>query len=147
MKPVANPANGDVGFQIAPMIDVVFVILIFFMALAAQIRIEQILKTTLPGTAVSTTSTEFVDEQIIHIGESGDVSLNEEQYDGATGALPGLIGTLLRLKASSDAAQSKLLVTLISHPESPYSRTIDVLNALAVAEVTHVTFTASEETE
>src|SRR5690606_27838744 len=123
-------ANSDVGFQIAPMIDVVFVILVFFMAMAAQIRIEQILQTKLPGIAVSSTTTEFVDEQILQVGEDGDVSLNDEAYDPPQSReLPLLTGTLMRLKASSDAAKSKLVVTLVSHPESPYYRTIDVLNA------------------
>ncbi len=61
MKLPIQSQNPDVGFQIAPMIDVVFVILVFFMALAAQIRIEQILQAKLPGVAVASSSTEFFD--------------------------------------------------------------------------------------
>ena len=41
--------NGDVGFQIAPMIDVVFVIMLFFMVMAGAVKVEHELKTTLPG--------------------------------------------------------------------------------------------------
>jgi biopolymer transport protein ExbD len=146
MKMPIQQANPDVGFQIAPMIDVVFVILVFFMALAAQIRIEQILQTKLPGIAVASTTTEFVDEQILQVGEDGEVSLNDESYDSAQSReLPQLTGTLLRLKSSSDAAKSKLVVTLISHPDSPYYRTIDVLNALAIAGISNVTFTSDSE--
>jgi len=146
MRALSTSANTDVGFQIAPMIDVVFVILIFFMAMAAQIRLERILLTKLPGVAATEGATAFVDEQVIQIGESGEVSLNEEGYDavGSTG-LPVLTATLLRLKASSDAAHSKVVVTLLSHPESPYARTIDVLNALAVAGIANVTFTAGTD--
>jgi biopolymer transport protein ExbD len=143
--PVQN-TNTDVGFQIAPMIDVVFVILVFFMSLAAQIRIEQILQTRLPGLAVASTTTEFVDEQILQVGQDGEVTLNDESFDSPDSrGLPQLTNTLGQLQASSDAAKSKLVVTLISHPDSPYYRTIDVLNALAVAGVTNVTFTADEE--
>lgn len=146
MKLPVQSSNPDVGFQIAPMIDVVFVILVFFMALAAQIRIEQILQTKLPGKSETSSPTEFVDEQILQIDDVGDVTLNDEAYDSiASHELPQLTGTLMRLKASSDAANSKVIVTLISHPESPYSRTIDVLNALAVAGITNVTFTADTE--
>ena len=146
MKMPIQQANPDVGFQIAPMIDVVFVILVFFMALAAQIRIEQILQTKLPGVAVASTSTEFVDEQILQVGEDGEVSLNDESYDSsASRELPQLTGTLMRLKASSEAAKSKLVVTLISHPESPYYRTIDVLNSLSIAGITNVTFTSDSK--
>jgi biopolymer transport protein ExbD len=148
MKLPVQTDNPDVGFQIAPMIDVVFVILVFFMSLAAQIRIEQILQTKLPGVAVSSTQTEFVDEQIIQVSPENEVTLNGEPFDSPEDhALPELTATLFQLKASSDAAKSKLLITLLSHPESPYHRTIDVLNALAVAGVTHVTFTAEEPEE
>ncbi|MFA6959134.1 MAG: biopolymer transporter ExbD [Opitutaceae bacterium] len=146
MKMPIQQANPDVGFQIAPMIDVVFVILVFFMSLAAQIRIEQILQTKLPGVAISSATTEFVDEQILQVGEDGEVSLNDESYDSPQSRdLPQLTGTLLRLKASSDAAKSKLVVTLISHPDSPYYRTIDVLNSLAIAGITNVTFTSDSD--
>ncbi|CAM2922397.1 ExbD/TolR family protein [Rariglobus hedericola] len=146
MKMPIQQANPDVGFQIAPMIDVVFVILVFFMALAAQIKIEQILQTKLPGISVSSATTEFVDEQILSVSEDGEVSLNDESYDSPQSReLPQLTGTLMRLKSSSDAAKSKLVVTLISNPESPYYRTIDVLNALAVAGITNVTFTSDSE--
>jgi len=37
------------------------------------------------------------------------------------------------------------MVTVIAHPASAYSRTIDALNALAVAGITDVTFTAATE--
>jgi len=146
MRSPVQSQNADVGFQIAPMIDVVFVILIFFMALAAQIKVEQILQTKLPGVAVASKSTEFVDEQIIQIDETGEVTLNDESYDSAQSRnRPQLTATLIRLKTSSDAAKSKVVVTLISNPDSPYYRTIDVLDALAVAGITNVTFTSDTE--
>ena len=146
MKLPIQSQNPDVGFQIAPMIDVVFVILVFFMALAAQIRIEQILQTKLPGVAVASSSTEFFDEQILQIAEDGEVTLNDEIFDGPdVHDLPQLTNTLGQLQASSDAAKTKLVITLISHPDSAYQRTIEVLNALAAAGVSNVTFTATEE--
>lgn len=143
--PRQNP-NPDLGFQIAPLIDVVFVILVFFMALAAQIRIEQILQTRLPGVAVADGPVEFMDEQVIAIDANGEVMLNDDPYDAGSGhELPQLTGTLMRLKESSDAAKSRVVVTLMSHPDSRYDRTIDVLNALAVAGITNVTFTTEQE--
>lgn len=146
MRTVRTSFTDDVGFQIAPMIDVVFVILVFFMALAAQIKIEQILQTRLPGQAVTQEAVGFFDEQILQISHDGEVALNEEIYDsGARGALPSLTATLIRLKAAGDAAKSRVMVTVISHPDSSYARTIDVLNALAVAGIVDVTFTTGEE--
>lgn len=148
MKMPVQTQNPDVGFQIAPMIDVVFVILVFFMALAGQIRIEQILQTRLPGVAAAETETEFFDEQIIRVAEDGEVTLNDEVFDTPEDAeLPQLTNTLGQLQASSDAAKTKLIVTVFSHPDSPYERTIHVLNALAAAGVTQVTLGGAGEEE
>ena len=145
LKQVAG-ADGNVGFQIAPMIDVVFVIMLFFMVMAGAVKVENELNTTLPGTAETSTSTDFVDEQIIAIAEDGTVSLNDEPFDDAKNPLlPQLTGTLMRLKQSSDAAKSQLAVTIASEPAAKYGRAIDVLNALAAAKIDNVTFTVDEE--
>ena len=143
MKIPVQYNSPGVGFQIAPMIDVIFVILVFFMSLAAQVRIEHVLQTKLPGVPNPITETKFVDEQIVQISPDGEVTLNNEVYDSPTSQdLSQFTVTFSQLKKSSDAANNKLVVTVISHPDSPYYRTIDVLNSLAVAGVTNVTFTA-----
>ncbi|WP_256200239.1 hypothetical protein [Verrucomicrobium spinosum] len=61
--------------------------------------------------------------------------------------MPRLTGALMRLKQSADAAKSPTLVTVLSEPEAKYARTVDVLDALAAAEITNVTFTVAEEEE
>ncbi len=91
--------GGNVGFQIAPMIDVVFVIMLFFMVMAGAVKVEKELATNLPGTAETSGSTEFTDEQIIAISDAGEVSLNEEPFDSpGSHDLPQLRATLLRFK-------------------------------------------------
>ena len=146
MRLKQNTNDGNVGFQIAPMIDVVFVIMLFFMVMAGAVRVESELNTTLPGTAETSNSTDFVDEQIITIAEDGQVALNDEEMDKPNDpAMPQLQGTLMRLKQASDAAKSLLTVTIASEPKAKYGRAIDVLNALAAAKVDNVTFTTSDE--
>jgi biopolymer transport protein ExbD len=141
-----NVNDGNVGFQIAPMIDVVFVIMLFFMIMAGSIKVEKELNTKLPGVAITTAPTDFVDEQIIAISPQGDITLNDEPFDSAGSTdLPQLKGTLLRLKQASDAAKSSLLLTIISDPQAKYSRTVNVLDALAVVGIGNVTFTVSDE--
>src|SRR3954447_17197870 len=94
-----DPNEGTVGFQIAPMIDVVFVIMLFFMVMAGAVKVEKELNSQLPGTAESSGSTDFVDEQIITISDIGEVMLNDEPFDSASSReLPQLKATLLRLK-------------------------------------------------
>lgn len=146
MRLEMNINEGNLGFQIAPMIDVVFVIMLFFMVMAGAVKVENELNTTLPGSAETSSSTDFVDEQIVTIAANGEVSLNDEPFDTPSNAdLPQLKGTLLRLKQSSDAAKAPTVVTIVSDPEAKYSRTVDVLDALAVAKIDNVSFTVSEE--
>lgn len=137
--------SGSVGFQIAPMIDVVFVIMLFFMVMAGAVKRENELNTSLPGDADTSTSTDFVDEQIVSVSEEGEIALNDDPIDSKTSTtLPELTAALSRLKQSSDNAKSVLTITVASDEQAKYSRTIDVLNACAAAKIGNVTFTVSE---
>ena len=146
MRMSIDPNEGTVGFQIAPMIDVVFVIMLFFMVMAGAVKVENELNTQLPGTAETSASTDFVDEQIIAISDAGEVSLNDEPFDSPVSKeLPQLRATLMRLKQNADAAKTPAVVTIVSDEQAKYSRTVDVLDALAVAKIDNVTFTTADE--
>jgi len=146
MKPFVNEDDGTMGFQIAPMVDVVFVIMLFFMVMAGAVKVENELTTRLPGSAENSSATEFNDETIIGITDEGEVSLNDEPFDTPTSAdLPQLRATLMSLKENADNAKQPAVVTINSEARAKYSRTIDVLNALAAAKITNVTFNVNEE--
>jgi len=141
-----NTNEAMIGFQIAPMIDVVFVIMLFFMVMAGAVKVEKELNTQLPGNAETSGPTEMVDEMVIAIAETGEVTLNDEPMDTPTSReMPTLKGTLTRLKQAGDQSKTPTMVTVVSEPQAKYSRTVDVLNALSVAGITNVTFTISEE--
>ena len=140
-----NTGEGLIGFQIAPMIDVVFVIMLFFMVMAGAVKVEKELNSQLPGNAETSTATEMADEMVIAISEAGEVTLNDEPIDSPEShEMPNLKNTLTRLKQASDQSKTPTLVTVVSEPLAKYSRTVDVLNALAVAGISNVTFTVSE---
>lgn len=142
----SNHFESAFGFQIAPMIDVVFVIMLFFMVMAGAVKVEKEINTQLPGTVPTKDNTDFVDEMIIVIADDGEVTLNDEPFDSAKDHnLPQLKATLVRLKKAADAAKTPSVVTIVSDPNAKYSRTVDVLDALAVAKIDNVTFTVSEE--
>jgi biopolymer transport protein ExbD len=146
MKSFVNEDDGTMGFQIAPMVDVVFVIMLFFMVMAGAVKVENELSTKLPGSAESSSATEFNDETIISISDEGEVSLNDEPFDTPESTdLPQLRATLMRLKENADNAHQPAIVTIVSDAHAKYSRTIDVLNALAAAKITNVTFNVEEE--
>jgi len=146
MKSIVNEDDGTMGFQIAPMVDVVFVIMLFFMVMAGAVKVENELSTKLPGSAESSSATEFNDETIISISDEGEVSLNDEPFDSITSTdLPQLRATLMRLKENADNAHQPAIVTIVSDAHAKYSRTIDVLNALASAKISNVTFNVEDE--
>lgn len=130
-----------IGFQIAPMIDVVFVIMLFFMVMAGAVQVENELNLKLPGTMPSDAPPEAIEDTQIRVLESGEVLLNDDLMgDGADVNLVNLSSTLARLVESSKASESKVVVTIVADEFAPYQRVINVLNALSVARVQNVTF-------
>ncbi len=141
-KGVTNP---DVGFQIAPMIDVVFVIMLFFMVMAGAVKVEHELKTTLPGNVETAQETEMPDELTISVAENGQVSLNDEPISTPTDKeLNQLYQEMMRARQNADSGKTKLLVTVQAEETARYERVINVLDILAKAEVTNVTFATAE---
>ncbi len=138
-------AEVNLGFQIAPMIDVVFVIMLYFMVMAGAVQVENAHNTKLPGTVqVENSDTPMPDEIAIRIEDDGQVSLNEDALDGPeVKLLPELANNLNQLRISSEASRSEVLVTIYANEQAKYERVVDVLDALSRAQISNVTFQAS----
>jgi biopolymer transport protein ExbD len=147
MKRVAiDPNEGTVGFQIAPMIDVVFVIMLFFMVMAGAVKVEKEHNCRLPGTVETTKEVPFADEQVVSITAKGDVLFNEEPMAPATDKqMPKLRDILKRVKANCDAAKTPAVLTIASEHQAKHGRTMDVLDCAAEAGITDVSFNVVEE--
>lgn len=138
----------NMGFQIAPMIDVVFVIMLFFMVMAGAVKVERELKTQLPGLGTPALNDDSVppDEIMVTVEETGVVTLNEEEFDSPTDKiLPNFTNTLMRLKQEADHRNAKVMVTIQAEEQARYERVIDVLNSMAKAKIANVTFTVGGE--
>jgi biopolymer transport protein ExbD len=134
--------------QMGPMIDMVFLLLVFFMVTAKPIKQESDINLGLPGTISQEESVEIPDEQRILIQPSGQVVLNEMPVDSPTSTLlPTLLTTLIRFKESADANKSEALITIDADDEASHQRIVDVLNACAKAGISGVTFADSSEEE
>ena len=132
----------NLGFQIAPMIDVVFVIMLFFMVMAGAVKVENAHNTKLPGTMETKEAVSTPDEIAVRIDDEGQVYLNDDALDGPTGPLGELTRSLVDLKTNSDASKSEVLVTIYADELARYQRIIDVLDTLSVAKISNVTFQA-----
>jgi biopolymer transport protein ExbD len=136
-------ADVVLGFQIAPMIDVVFVILLFFMVAAGQQQKENAHNTKLPGTEPPAEGSVMPDEVSIMIEDDGQVYLNDDPLDSPEAKdLKELAGSLVQLKQASDNGGSKILVTVYANELAKYERVVDVLDALTRAQIVDVTFQA-----
>lgn len=137
-----------VEIQMGPMIDMVFLLLVFFMVTAKPIKQESDINIGLPGTVEQETVLEIPDEQRIAVGADGRISLNDLGLDGPDSTeLPELVATLRRFKQLADANRSEPLVTIDADDASRHERIVAVLNACAKAEITGVTFADSPDGE
>jgi biopolymer transport protein ExbD len=130
------------------MIDVVFVIMLFFMVMAGAVKVERELKTSLPGLAPANLDKpqEMPDEIVVSVEETGVVTLNEEEFDTPESKdLPNFTSTLVLLKQEADNRGAKVLVTIEAEEQAKYERVIDVLNSMAKAKISNVTFTVGSD--
>jgi biopolymer transport protein ExbD len=138
----------QIELQIAPMIDVCFLLLFFYILTSKPVTPEADISIRLPGTVAQEESLEIPDEQRISIQEDGQVILNDLPMDNPqTRELPALLNTLVRFKEAADANKSEALVTLDAADGSQHQRIVDVLDACARAGIEGVTFAAPEEEE
>lgn len=133
--------------QMGPMIDMVFLLLVFFMVTAKPIKEESDINIGLPGKVEQSEAIDMPDEVRIQIRNGGQVILNDMNFDTPQSReLPQLVGVLKRLQESAEANKSKALVTLAPEPAVRHQRIVDVLNACAMAKIKGVTFDSAKAT-
>lgn len=131
-----------------PMIDMVFLLLVFFMVTAKPIKQESDINIGLPGTVAQEEALDIPDEQRIFIRADGQIILNDLPMDSPTSeTLPTLLATLKRFKESADANKSEALVTIDADDKASHQRIVAVLNVCAQAKITGVTFADTSDEE
>lgn len=137
--------NEKADLQIAPLIDVVFLLLIYFMVSSSLKRSEADLSMSLPSAVEQAKELKMPDEQIIEVLANGHIVLNERQYTDPNKAdLADLENTLTRYREASALMNTPAMITIAAEDDSRHERVIDVMNACAGAGVTNVTFGTSD---
>ena len=129
--------DGDIGFQIAPMVDVVFVLMLFFMASAGMQVAEKELSINLPSGVSAKASDTPTTPIIVTIAADGSVEINGTSFDPA--ASTDLNGTRDKLKELMSFG-SKDPVIIQPAPEARQEQIVKVLNAAAAAGVQNLSF-------
>lgn len=129
-----------------PMIDMVFLLLVFFMVSAKPVEPERDIPMGLPGQVSQEEIVDIPDEARVIIEPSGQVVLNEQNLDEpASTSLPELRAVLTRFRLSAENAKTEALVTLAPHDTVPHQRLVDVLNACAEAGIRGVTLAGATD--
>lgn len=132
--------GGEKG-DMTPMIDVVFLLLIFFMVTTSLIKEEADLGIQLPTNTPAVASDELPSKHVIDILPDGSILLNGGPIGGGNNTvLTGLIATMSKLKASSDRMGVKTIVVIQADPVSPHYKAVQVLDACAASDVQYVSF-------
>jgi len=134
-----------VGIPLAPMIDVVFLLLIYFMVSSTLEKQEADLSFELPGTVEQASPLDIPDEQIIEIRADGQVVVNDYAYDAPEAPeYRELTAMLSRYAQASAANKVEARVTLAPADETAHQSVVKVMDACAAAGVTQVNFALEE---
>jgi len=139
------PKDAEIGFQIAPMIDVVFVIMLFFMVLAGNRQVETLMPMTLPAeeSNADPDATPPMEENVF-VDVDGEVTHNDAPV--SQGELKSNF-TLLQKQAEAEGGGTKptpIVVTIGADPETPWEKVTSVLNAMTAAKIKNVTFSVGD---
>ena len=133
MASSVDSADGEIGFQIAPMVDVVFVLMLFFMAIVGAQTITKELSIATPAHGGAA-----INAAVVEIAADGTVSFNGERIgtpqDTQLFGLRDKFRFILREFGSKDPVMIQPEATV------EHARVIEVLNAIQAAGVEKVAF-------
>ena len=146
LEPDEEPA-----LDISSLIDVCFLLLIYFLVTSTIKPRESDLGLQLPGPASETSDPPEIEPMLIHIEAQGAIYTGAERspmdMDASSRELPLLDAALKFYKDGVDAAGEKPLVQIYATDDAMHQRVIDVLNSLAGVGINSVTFTDLTEAE
>ncbi len=143
MKLIEEMMNKKAELEIAPLIDVVFLLLIYFMVTASLVKKEADLSFMLPAKVDVPESLDLPIEVLIEVSELGDIIINGMVFAKDQNNMDDLIGQLLSLKEAADSSGSELIVNIMPEDKALHGRIIRVMDACAAANVKNMSFSTS----
>jgi len=126
--------------QIAPLIDVVFLLLIYFMVTAALVKKEGDISFILPANIATNDIVDIPVEVLIEITSDGAVEVEGMRFSREDRNLRELVSQLRGLQAIAKSQQSPFFVNILPNQDSLHFRIIDVMDACAAAGVKSLSF-------
>ena len=140
MKLLEDLMNKKTELQITPLIDVVFLLLIYFMVTASLIKKEADLSFMLPAKVDTPDPINLPIEVLIEVSEVGDILINGMIFGHESNDLDDLIYQLASYKEAADSSRSDLIVNILPDDKAVHGRIVMVMDACAAAKVENMSF-------
>lgn len=127
------PQEADPALDMSSLIDVSFLLLIYFLVTSTLDPKEADLGMTMPTSQGSSSAEVEIDQMTVEVNSSGHIVLNDEvlDTDPSTREVPMLLDRLKTYAESAKLTDSKPMVIIAADDAAKGQRFIDVLNALA----------------
>jgi biopolymer transport protein ExbD len=140
MKFKKTVEDEPVGFQVASMIDIVFLLLIFFIVASQLQELEFSKEVTLPiADASQTKKSEGTQEIRLNVLEDGTIKVGDEVF------APERVAAELRRVADDAARPVKILIR--GDQKAHYGRMMRIMRSCAEASLWNVSFATFQEEE
>jgi len=131
----------EIGFQVASMIDIVFLLLIFFIVASQLQDLELEKQVSLPiADSAQTKKSEGVQEILINVLSNGTVKVS-----GSVLPMEKLAEELRKVAESSDKDEKKIFIR--GDKSAHYGRMMRIMRSCAEAGLWNVSFAAFQEAE
>jgi biopolymer transport protein ExbD len=131
-----NIEQDEGGFQIAPMIDIVFIMLVFFVAISAMAQQEREIDVKPPVASSSSPIERKRHEIIINVKEDGTIVVNRMEWD------LDKLRERLRLLSASGGADSSVMIR--ADALTAHQNVVSVIDACMDADMTLFSFITIE---
>ena len=135
--------DAKLELQIAPLIDVVFLLLIYFMVTASLIKKEADIGFMLPADIAVEDMQEIPVEVLIEIAADGSVMIEGMRFSFDDYELKDLVTQVAGSKEIANSHNSPFFVNVLPDKDALHRRIIDVMDACAAAGVDSLTFSKS----
>ena len=133
----SQETEGD-PVQMAPLVDIVFLTLVFFMVTSVYSSLESEVDITLPTASSAAVDDRTQGEIYINVREDGQIVLNDREVD-----LVKLEDILVRVSTIFPGGE----VIIRGDRESRHGRIIEILDACKKADIQNISFAAMQPKE
>jgi len=136
MRFIKHPSEGDGAFQLAPLIDIVFIVLVFFIVASTLREAERAMGITPPVAENTVEPVRKPFQIVVNIARDGTIVVNKDVWE-----MPRLVERLKALKDYAAAGKdANFSVIIRADGQTVHQNVMNVMDACIAAGVEQVWF-------